>query len=157
MAAQAEGPDGELAVASARPWQPGDPYLYRLGVMHGADEYWLPVGIRTVQVAADRLLLNGTPVRLRGFGMHEDAAIRGKGHDDARMVRDFALLNWIGANSFRTSHYPYAEEVLDYADRQPAGGCGARAGRDPGRSASRTSPRPRRAPMWSPICSTSSA
>ena len=24
---------------------------------------------------------------------------------------------WLGANSFRTSHYPYAEEVLDHADR----------------------------------------
>jgi beta-glucuronidase len=26
-------------------------------------------------------------------------------------------MDWIGANSFRTSHYPYAEEVLEYADR----------------------------------------
>ena len=33
------------------------------------------------------------------------------------MVRDFELLSWIGANSFRTSHYPYSEEVMDYADR----------------------------------------
>ena len=33
------------------------------------------------------------------------------------MVHDFELLEWIGANSFRTSHYPYAEAVLDYADR----------------------------------------
>ena len=33
------------------------------------------------------------------------------------MVHDFELLDWIGANSFRTSHYPYAEEVLDHADR----------------------------------------
>jgi beta-glucuronidase len=33
------------------------------------------------------------------------------------MVHDFALLRWLGANSFRTSHYPYAEEVLDLADR----------------------------------------
>jgi beta-glucuronidase len=33
------------------------------------------------------------------------------------MVHDFALLSWVGANSFRTSHYPYAEEVLDHADR----------------------------------------
>ena len=33
------------------------------------------------------------------------------------MVHDFALMEWLGANSFRTSHYPYAEEVLDYADR----------------------------------------
>ena len=33
------------------------------------------------------------------------------------MVHDFELLRWLGANSFRTSHYPYAEEVLDMADR----------------------------------------
>ena len=26
-------------------------------------------------------------------------------------------MQWAGANSFRTSHYPYAEEVLDFADR----------------------------------------
>ena len=42
----------------------------------------------------------------------------GKGHNDAFLVHDFELLNWIGANSFRTSHYPYSEDVLDYADRQ---------------------------------------
>lgn len=116
--ARGDGPAGVLDVARARPWHPGDPYLYRLEVTHGVDEYLLPVGIRTVAVDGARLLLNGQPVRLRGFGMHEDAALRGKGHDDARMIRDFALLGWIGANSFRTSHYPYAEEVLDYADRQ---------------------------------------
>ena len=97
---------------------PADPHLYRLDARHGDDEYSLPVGIRTVQVDGARLLLNGEPVRLRGFGMHEDGVLHGKGHDDARMVRDFALLRWIGANSFRTSHYPYAEEILDYADRQ---------------------------------------
>ena len=44
--------------------------------------------------------------------------MRGKGHDDAYLVHDFELLDWIGANSFRTSHYPYAEEVYDYADRK---------------------------------------
>ena len=43
--------------------------------------------------------------------------MRGKGHDDAFLVHDFQLLEWIGANSFRTSHYPYAEEVLEFADR----------------------------------------
>jgi beta-glucuronidase len=117
VVAEADGPRGILAVGGARPWGPPDPYLYRLDVRHGEDEYWLPVGIRSVQVDGARLLLNGQPLRLRGFGMHEDSALHGRGHDDARMVRDFALLKWIGANSFRTSHYPYAEEVLDYADR----------------------------------------
>jgi beta-glucuronidase len=122
VVADAQGCDGVLVVEHIRPWHPEDPYLYRLDVRHGgpaeADEYSLPVGIRAVAVEGPRLLLNGQPVRLHGFGMHEDTALRGKGHDDARMVRDFALLKWIGANSFRTSHYPYAEEVLDYADRQ---------------------------------------
>jgi beta-glucuronidase len=118
VVAEATGPDGVLAVPAARPWSPADPYLYRLDARYGDDEYSLPVGIRSVQVDGARLLLNGQPVRLRGFGMHEDGVLHGKGHDDARLVRDFALLRWIGANSFRTSHYPYAEEVLDYADRQ---------------------------------------
>src|SRR5690606_8716514 len=30
---------------------------------------------------------------------------------------DFDLLRWIGANSFRTSHYPYADEWYEFADR----------------------------------------
>ena len=57
------------------------------------------------------------PFYFKGFGKHEDLNVRGRGHDDASMLHDFELLRWIGANSFRTSHYPYAEEVLDMADR----------------------------------------
>lgn len=50
--------------------------------------------------------------------MHEDANIRGKGLDLARITKDFNLIKWTGANSFRTSHYPYAEEIMDFADRR---------------------------------------
>jgi beta-glucuronidase len=114
----ATGVVGAVIVPDVQPWRPGAPYLYRLEVQHGDDRYPVAVGIRTVRVDGTRLLLNDEPIELRGFGMHEDAALRGKGHDDVRMVRDFALLEWIGANSFRTSHYPYAEEVLDQADQR---------------------------------------
>lgn len=34
------------------------------------------------------------------------------------IVKDFSLLKWLGANSFRTSHYPYAEEIMDMADQE---------------------------------------
>ena len=67
--------------------------------------------------ARHEFLINGEPFYFTGFGKHEDIPVRGKGHDDACLVHDFALMEWIGANSFRTSHYPYAEEVLEYADR----------------------------------------
>jgi len=114
---------GQLTVDDVHPWHAGDGYLYQLvvEVWRGgdapADVYTLPVGIRTVEVDGARFLLNGEPFYFKGFGKHEDAAVRGRGYDAAFMVHDFALMEWLGANSFRTSHYPYAEEFLDYADR----------------------------------------
>jgi beta-glucuronidase len=112
---------GRIEVARATPWQPGQGYLYSLELEYqtksGLDRYSVAVGIRTVEVKDAQFLINGVPFYFTGFGMHEDSAVRGKAHDAALMVHDFALLDWVGANSFRTSHYPYAEEVLDFADR----------------------------------------
>ena len=54
----------------------------------------------------------------RGVGKHEDSHLRGKGYDDVLVARDFRLLKWLGCNCFRTSHYPYAEEILNMADEE---------------------------------------
>ncbi|GAA1962774.1 beta-glucuronidase [Kitasatospora viridis] len=121
--ASGSGAQGRLRVGDVHRWAPGDGYLYRLEArLHEAgsalvDSYALPVGVRTVEVRGTRFLINGEPFHFRGFGKHEDTAVRGRGHDDVLMVHDFELMKWAGANSFRTAHYPYAEEVLDYADR----------------------------------------
>ena len=124
LVATATGPAVTLRVEDAELWRPGHGYLYDLTIeLMGEDgslidQYELPVGIRTVRIAGAKFLINGEPFHFEGFGMHEDLAVRGKGHDTAAMIHDFELLDWIGANSFRTSHYPYAEEVLDQADRR---------------------------------------
>jgi beta-glucuronidase len=121
--ASATGGAGSLTIDDVHPWRPGEGYLYDLEVAvldeagQVTDAYHLPVGVRTVAVDGSRFLINGEPFQFTGFGKHEDAAVRGKGFDAPFMVHDFELMEWIGANSFRTSHYPYAEEVLDYADR----------------------------------------
>src|SRR6185437_11682829 len=111
---------GALRVDDVVLWQPGAAYLYTLTVAalkagDVVDEYSLPVGVRTIEVRGAEFLINGTPFYFTGFGRHEDSAIRGKGHDNAYLVHDFQLMDWIGANSFRTSHYPYAEEVMEFA------------------------------------------
>jgi beta-glucuronidase len=120
--ARASGATGVLTVSDVHPWQPGEGYLYDLSVELTSDAaivdtYAIPVGIRTIRIDGPRFLINGQPFYFRGFGKHEDAAVRGKAHDNVWMVHDYALLEWLGANSFRTSHYPYAEDVMEYADR----------------------------------------
>ena len=54
----------------------------------------------------------------KGFGRHEDSIINGRGENPAVIKRDYELMKWVNANSFRTSHYPYSEENLRMADRE---------------------------------------
>ncbi|HEY8149653.1 MAG TPA: glycoside hydrolase family 2 TIM barrel-domain containing protein, partial [Vicinamibacteria bacterium] len=82
------------------------------------DRYALDVGMRTVEVRGSQILLNGEPVFLKGFGRHEDFAVSGRGQNDPVAVRDHELMKWVGANSYRTSHYPYSEEQMRLADRE---------------------------------------
>ncbi|CAH1154619.1 unnamed protein product [Phaedon cochleariae] len=80
------------------------------------DKYSLPVGIRILSWTNSSLLINGRPIYLHGFGKHEDSDFRGKGFDLPVIIRDYNLIRWVGANAYRTSHYPYAEETMDLAD-----------------------------------------
>lgn len=121
--AQKDGKEGVLYVENARLWQVRNAYLYRLRIriMDGEeliDEYEQEIGIRTVKVEGTDILINGEPVYLKGFGKHEDSDIVGRGFNIGIMKRDFELMKWIGANSFRTSHYPYSEEIYQMADRE---------------------------------------
>ncbi|XP_020659614.3 beta-glucuronidase isoform X1 [Pogona vitticeps] len=129
VAATGDGSAGVLKVPNPILWwpyltheRPG--YLYSLKVSLSAevdgeilqDSYTQPVGFRTVAVTRNQFLINGKPFYFHGVNKHEDADIRGKGLDWPLIVKDFNLLRWLGANSFRTSHYPYAEEILELCD-----------------------------------------
>nr|CAD7569896.1 unnamed protein product [Timema californicum] len=121
------GCSGELRITSAKLWWPvymhvSPGHRYKLQVFlvsqdgNYLDIYSLYVGIRKLDWKNGGLKLNHKAVYLRGFGKHEDSNIRGKGLDFPLIVRDYNLIEWVGANSFRTSHYPYAEEILEMAD-----------------------------------------
>jgi len=114
--------EATLRIPSARFWGPSDPYLYPLTItltdgQRLTDSYQLDIGIRTIEVSGDQLLLNGKPIMLTGFGKHEDFPLHGRGQNLPMWIRDYDLLKWVGANSYRTSHYPYAEEAMLLADR----------------------------------------
>lgn len=118
------GSSGRLEVMNLLLWAPGHPHLYTLECAlldekgQPVDCYSERVGIRTVRVEKGKLLLNGTAVYLKGFGRHEDLDVKGRALDLAWLVKDHNLMEWIGANSFRTSHYPYSEEAMRMADER---------------------------------------
>ncbi len=112
----------QLKIPNPQLWSAQSPNLHNLTVSllkagKIIDKYNLPIGIRTIEVKGDKLLLNGQEVLLKGFGKHEDFPVIGRGEMPAATIKDYSLMNWIGANSFRTSHYPYSEETLALADK----------------------------------------
>jgi len=42
--------------------------------------------------------------------------LHGRGFDPVVLIKDHNLIRWTGANSYRTTHYPYAEELMDLVD-----------------------------------------
>jgi beta-glucuronidase len=112
-----------ISLPNVRLWSPEDPYLYQVEVTIGdakapLDRYTLDTGVRTIATTDKQILLNGKPIFLKGFGKHEDFPIYGRGTANPVIVKDFSLMKWTGANSFRTSHYPYDEEFMRMADRE---------------------------------------
>lgn len=120
---EGEGSSGSGRLEAVSLWEPGHPALYTLTVEGRAgdgslDEYPEIFGFREIAVDGCRLILNGKPLYLKGFGKHEDTPVHGRGFDPVFQVKDIALMKWIGANSFRTSHYPYSEEMMQLCDRE---------------------------------------
>ncbi|WP_221567161.1 beta-glucuronidase [Alkalihalobacillus sp. TS-13] len=123
VVATIDSSNGTLNISDVNLWEPLNAYLYTLKIElikgeQTLDVYEQPFGVRTVEVKDGKFLINNKPFYFKGFGKHEDAPIHGRGFDEAINLMDFNLLKWIGANSFRTAHYPYSEELMRLADRE---------------------------------------
>lgn len=119
----AEGEDNGLVIEDTRFWEPLDAYLYKLKVMINdengdvIDTYTEEFGIRTFKIENNQFYINDKEFYFKGFGKHEDFPVIAKGMNEAVNNYDFNLMKWMGANSLRTAHYPYAEEFMRMADR----------------------------------------
>lgn len=118
LVASARGPHGRLEISQVKLWQPLHAYLYQVKVSFGEDCYTEPYGIRTVRVEDGKFLINGQPFYFKGYGKHEDTFPAGRGQNTPMNIKDISLMKWQGANSFRTSHYPYSEEMMRLCDQE---------------------------------------
>jgi beta-galactosidase/evolved beta-galactosidase subunit alpha len=114
----------ELAARSlaVRPWSAESPVLYRLQLTLRDDggrvleTTTLPVGFRTVEIRAGKLLVNGVAIKLRGVNRHEHHPDLGRAVPLDAMVQDVLLMKRHNINAVRTSHYPSDPRFYDLAD-----------------------------------------
>lgn len=115
--------DEEIFIENFKPWQPLDAYLYKVKVEvsfenGNIDIYEENLGIRTVEVKDGKFYINDEPFYFKGFGKHEDTYLNGRGLNEVANLTDINIMKWMGANSFRTAHYPYSEEMMRLAERE---------------------------------------
>jgi hypothetical protein len=97
-------------------WAPGHPALSELHVEVAGEAGWTEqVGLRELRWSGGRLRLNGTPLRLQGASLQEDARGRGDALRPADMDALVGRLKAIGANATRAQH-PLNPALLERLD-----------------------------------------
>jgi len=104
-------------------WDVADPYLYQLELTlsdpqnRTIDRQNLPVGFRFFEFTADRgFWLNGRHLRLQGVNRHQDFGGLGNALPERLQRFDAELIQQMGGNFVRLSHYPQHPAFLDACD-----------------------------------------
>ena len=109
---------GSLTFADVEEWSMEHPSLYRIHAVltqegKAVDDLADRFGFRVVSTEGKRIMLNGKPIRIKGFCRHEDHPQFGCALPYAAMAADLESIRHLGANSVRTAHYPNDEVFLD--------------------------------------------
>ena len=111
--------EGKLCFTVDTPklWTAETPNLYTVKLTAAGETITRKVGFRTIEISADyELLINGTPVKLKGVNHHDTHPEKGWTMSEEDYVRDLKLMKELNINTIRTSHYPPSPKFLDYCD-----------------------------------------
>ncbi len=103
-------------------WSPENPYQYtaRTRIYKGGnlvDEYSVRFGFRSFYVDPQKgLFINDKHYKIKGLCGHADFGLTGKAVPDNIHRYKVRLMKEMGANGYRTSHYPQAEALMDALD-----------------------------------------
>ena len=83
------------------------------------DEVELETGFRDITITADKgLFLNGEHIKINGVAKHQDFKGCFNAVSRENIDRDFELIDEIGANSVRLSHYQHPQYTYETADKK---------------------------------------
>lgn len=105
-----------IQIPAPRLWTSETPALYTLETTIGRETVRERIGLREIKVSGNRLLINGSPVKLVGVNRHEVHPLRGRSLTPELCRKDAELFRAANVNLVRTSHYPPSEDFLTACD-----------------------------------------
>lgn len=110
----------EMDIENPLKWNCEYPNLYKLRLnlssKAGTEVIERKIGFRKLEIAGNRLFLNGSPVKLHGINRHEVHPLTGRSLNMELWRKDVMLYKEANINYIRTSHYPPPEEFISLCD-----------------------------------------
>ncbi|MCK9479374.1 MAG: DUF4982 domain-containing protein [Firmicutes bacterium] len=112
-----------IQITNPRLWDIESPFLYKLNARILKDEKLIDMtdvhfGFRTAEFHKDfGFLLNGKQVKIKGVCCHEDYGITGRVVPDTVKELRLRKIKEMGANGYRTAHYPHSDVTMNLLDR----------------------------------------
>ena len=98
-------------------WNAEKPYLYEVVFEYKGEIISQKVGFRKIEISPfSELLVNGTPVKLKGVNHHDTHPTKGWSVDYEDDLQDLKLMKKLNINTIRTSHYPPTPRFLEMCD-----------------------------------------
>ena len=111
-----------MKVANPRLWSAEQPNLYTLKLElqdiagRNIEQTSLQVGFRQINIRGGQLLINGTPIKIRGVNRHEHDPHKGRVMTEELMLKDLKLMKEAHINAVRLAHYPNCPRWYELCD-----------------------------------------
>lgn len=111
-------------VTDVEMWSTENPKLYQLHTIlyrgdQKQDEHTLRFAFREAKFGADGFYLNGKKLKIRGLNRHQSYPYVGYAMPERPQKRDVDILvDELGVNAVRTSHYPQSQHFLNACDER---------------------------------------
>ena len=114
---------GSCSIKSPELWDIDNPVRYTAEVKlfgndgEAFDTYIQKFGFRTAEFCPETgFYLNGRPLKIKGVCAHLDCGLTGKAVPDNVCRYKVQMCKEMGANAYRTSHYPHQDAVMEACD-----------------------------------------
>ena len=98
-------------------WNAEKPYLYRLEIEYAGEKIVKYFGVREVSIENAVLMVNHTPIKLKGVNRHDSDPRTGYTISREQLITDLRMMKAHNINAIRSSHYPNAPWAYDLYDK----------------------------------------